>query len=64
MEKYYEFYHNYWKQYYIEEEKKQRYFYKPPSRDSAEVLSIDRMMKKILARARAFSKFNKKFRNP
>lgn len=64
MEKYYEFYHNYWKQYYIEEEKKQRYFYKPSSRDSAEVLSIDRRMKKILAKARAFSKFNKKFRNP
>lgn len=64
MEKYYEFYHNYWKQYYMEEEKKQRFFYKPPSRDPSEVLSLDRRMKKILAKARAFSKSNKKFRNP
>ena len=66
MEKYYEFYHHYWRNFYEIEEKKKKlaYFYKPPSRDASKILEDDRKIKKILAKARALTKVNKKFKNP
>jgi hypothetical protein len=66
MEKYYEFYHHYWRNFYEMEEKKKKlvYFYKPPTRDASKILEDDRKIKKILAKARALTKVNKKFKNP
>jgi len=66
MEKYYEYYHHYWRSYYENEKnlKKKTYFYKQPNSNSGEILENDRKIKKILAKARALLKVNKKFKNP